>query len=281
MHDIKLIALDMDGTLLDADHDTIPQRNVDALRAAAAQGVHIAIASGRSWSLVREYAERLGCVDFAITANGAYALDTRSGEEMASFPMDCAQCVEIIRILRRWDLAFELYIGGENYMDEGQIEEAGSLFFSPGFMDMFRRNVTSVPDVAQVAGRKEPGKFDIFYVPQDIRAQVAGQIAATGPLAFTGALGTNMELNAPGVHKGRALAALCERLGLTPEQVMAFGDADNDLEMLAYAHWSFAMENATAEAKAAARYITGPNHAGGVGMAVEAYVLGGSDRSEA
>ncbi len=281
MHDIKLIALDMDGTLLDADHDTIPQRNVNALRAAAAQGVHIAIASGRSWSLVREYAERLGCVDYAITANGAYALDTHSGAEMASFPMDCAQCVEIIRILRRWDLAFELYIGGENYMDADQVEDAGKLFFSPGFMEMFRRNSTLVPDIAQVAAQKAPGKFDIFYVPQDIRAQVSGQIAATGPLAFTGALGTNMELNAPGVHKGRALAALCERLGLAPSQVMAFGDADNDLEMLDYAHWSFAMENATQEAKAAARYVTGPNHAGGVGMAVEAYVLGGSDRSEA
>ncbi len=280
MNDIQLIALDMDGTLLGADHDTIPQRNVDALRAAAAQGVHIAIASGRSWSLVREYADRLGCVDFAITANGAYALDTRSGEEMASFPMDCAQCVEIIRILRRWDLAFELYIGGENYMDEGQIDQAGNLFFSPGFMEMFRRNVTAVPDVAQAAAQKKPGKFDIFYVPQDIRAQVAEQIAATGPLAFTGALGTNMELNAPAVHKGRALAALCEKLGLSPDQVMAFGDADNDLEMLEYARWSFAMENATQEAKAAARYVTGPNHAGGVGMAVEAYVLGIPDRSE-
>lgn len=281
MHDIKLIALDMDGTLLGADHATIPQRNVDALRSAAARGVHIAIASGRSWSLVREHADALGCVDFAITANGAYVLNARSGWEVASFPMDRAQCVEIIHILRRWDLAFELYVGPENYMDRDQLEEAGKLFFSPGFMEMFRRNTSPVPDVAQVAAQRAPGKFDIFYVPQDIRAQVADQIAATGPLAFTGALGTNMELNAPGVHKGRALAALCETLGLSPGQVMAFGDADNDLEMLAYAHWSFAMENATPEAKAAARYVTGPNHAGGVGMAVETYVLGGPDRAEA
>ena len=82
-----------------------------------------------------------------------------------------------------------------------------------------------------------------------------------------------MELNAPGVHKGRALAALAQRLGLTADQVMAFGDADNDLEMLEYARWSFAMGNAAPEAKAAAKHVTGANDEGGVAMAVEEYVL--------
>lgn len=276
MRDIKLIALDMDGTLLGADHHTIPQRNIQALQAASARGVQIAIASGRSWSLVREHAQALGCVDFGITANGAYVLDAHTGAEMASFPMDPAQCVEIIRILRRRGLSFELYIGGDNYMD-GQLEDVKELILSDQFFEMFRRRTTLVPDVAQAAAAAHPGKFDIFYVPPDIRSQVHRDIAATGPVAFTGALGTNMELNASGVHKGRALAALAEKLGLEPGQVMAFGDADNDLEMLEYAGWSFAMANASAEAKAAARYQTGSNQEGGVGMAVERYVLGGPD----
>lgn len=272
--DIRLIALDMDGTLLDADHHTIPPRNISALRAAAERGVHIAIASGRSWSLVREHAKALGCVDLAITANGAYALDTRRGEALASFPMDPRQCVDIIHILRRRGLFYELYIGADNYMDEGDLEQAAGLGFSTRFMEMFRRNTTLVPDVAQVAAKGQPGKFDIFYVPPADREQVAQEIAATGPLAFTSPLGENMELNAPGVHKGRALAAVAQRLGLEPGQVMAFGDADNDLEMLDFAHWSFAMGNAAQAVKAAARFQTGPNYAAGVGQAVEEYVLG-------
>lgn len=274
MNDIKLIALDMDGTLLGADHNTIPQRNVDALRAAAARGVHIAIASGRSWSLIHEYAQALGCVDFGITANGAYTLDAATRRAIAAFPMDPGQCVDIIHILRRQKLSYELYVDAENYIEAGEMEEAGKLGFSPDFMAMFRRNATVVPDVAAAAARSHPGKFDIFYVPPEVRAQVHDEIAATGPLAFTGAMGTNMELNAHGVHKGRALTALAGQLGLSPAQVMAFGDADNDLEMLDYAHWSFAMANATAEAKAAARFQTGRNDEGGVGMAVEEYVLG-------
>lgn len=274
MNDIRLIALDLDGTLLASDHAAIPQRNIDALRAAAKLGVKVAIASGRSWSLVREHAEILGCVDLAITANGAYALDTRRGEALASFPMDPRQCVDIIHILRRRGLFYELYIGPDNYMDEGDLEQAAGLGFSARFMEMFRRNTTLVPDVAQVAAQGQPGKFDIFYVPPADREQVAQEIAATGPLAFTSPLGENMELNAPGVHKGRALAAVAQRLGLDPEQVMAFGDADNDLEMLDFAHWSFAMGNAADAVKAAARFQTGPNYAAGVGQAVEEYVLG-------
>ncbi len=272
MNDIRLIALDMDGTLLGADHHTIPQRNIDALRAASARGVKIAIASGRSWSLVREHAAGLGCVDFGITANGAFVLDAATGAEMASFPMDSAQCVDIIRILRRWGLAFELYIGPENYMD-GRLEDVKELILSDHFFEMFCRNTTSVDDVAAVAAKGRPGKFDIFCVPDSVRAQVQAEIAATGDVVFTGALGYNMELNAPGVHKGRALAALAQRLGLTADQVMAFGDADNDLEMLEYARWSFAMGNAAPEAKATARHVTGANFEGGVGMAVEEYVL--------
>ena len=82
-----------------------------------------------------------------------------------------------------------------------------------------------------------------------------------------------MELTAPGVNKGTAVQALCARLGLGPEQVMAFGDAGNDLELLRWSGWSFAMGNASAEAKAAARHLTGTNREGGVGMAVEQYLL--------
>lgn len=273
MNDIKLIATDMDGTLLSSDHAAIPQRNLEALRAAARQGVRIAIASGRSWSLVRETVQALGCVSYAITANGAYALDATTSREVASFPIAAAQAGEIIQILRRFSLSYELYMGPNNYMEAGQLEDAAQLGFSPAFMEMFRRNTILVPDMLSALQSGGVGKFDIFRVPQACRAQVEAELAKTGPLLSTSPLGGNLELNASGVHKGLALAALARELGLEPSQVMAFGDADNDLGMLEYAHWSFAMANAVPQAKAAARFATGSNDEGGVGMAVERYVL--------
>ena len=75
------------------------------------------------------------------------------------------------------------------------------------------------------------------------------------------------------MSKGAALQALCAKLDLGPGEVMAFGDAGNDLEMLSWAGWSFAMENGTDEAKAAARYLAPANVDAGVGRMVEKYVL--------
>ena len=80
MTDIRLICLDMDGTLLDDDHATVPARNIRALRAASEQGAAVAIASGRGWSLLREVADQVEVVRYAVLSNGAAVLDVATGE---------------------------------------------------------------------------------------------------------------------------------------------------------------------------------------------------------
>ena len=272
--DIKLIALDLDGTLLGADHAHIPQRNLDALRAAAERGVRIAIASGRSWSLIRETARDLGPVRYGITANGAYVLDAVTGETMGQTGMDREQCAAIIGILRRYDLPYELYIDGDNYVQRSELEGMAQYALSDQFRDMFLRNATIVDDMLAALDAGTPEKFDVFYVPPEVHDPLLAELEATGPFGRAGALGSNLEITAVGANKGAALAALSAQMGLTAGEVMAFGDADNDLEMLSWAGWSFAMGNACPAAKAAARYTTGTNAEGGVGMAVEQYVLG-------
>lgn len=272
--DIGLIALDMDGTLLGADHATIPQRNLDALREAARRGVSIAIASGRSWSLIRETARDLGVTHYGITANGALVLDAATHDVLVKTPMDVGQCVKIIQILRRHALAYELYVDGENYVQRSDTDFLLKYALSDSFSAMFERNVTLVDDMLEAIQGKQPEKFDIFYVPPQVYPAVMADLRTTGELAYTGALGNNLELTAACVNKGAALSALSAKLGLRADQVMAFGDADNDVEMLAWAGWSFAMENGDQLVKDTAKYLTGPNHQGGVGMAVERYVLG-------
>ena len=116
-------------------------------------------------------------------------------------------------------------------------------------------------------------KIHVFHVPPEGRKSLMERAAACGALEMVTSFAENLEFTAVGVNKGTAVQALSARLGLGPEQVMAFGDAGNDLEMLAWAGWSFAMANASAEAKKAARYETGSNAEGGVGMAVERWLL--------
>ena len=271
--DIRLIALDMDGTLLGADHATIPPRNVSALREASARGVKIAIASGRSWSLIEETARSLGAVDYAVTANGAYVLETAGERMVCQQGIGKAQCGEIIRVLAAWDLPYEMYVDGDNYVLRRDVERMGTYVLSADFADMFRRHMIVVEDMNEALERGMGEKFNLFYVPQGKKEALLRDLNGTGPLFFAGALGSNLEFNAPGVSKGAALETLCAQLGIAPGEVMAFGDADNDLEMLSWAGWSFAMENGCQAVKDAARFIAPSNARAGVGQMVEQCVL--------
>lgn len=273
MSDIKLICLDMDGTLLDDDHATVPERNVRALRAAAGRGAAVAIASGRAWSLLREVEAQLGSVCYAVLSNGAAVLDVETGEWIyrKGLPVEARRAA--ISLLLDWGLPFEVYCEGENYIQRDRAEHVISHALSPAFAKVLREKSLFPEDMNAALEGKEVEKIHIFHVPPQRRAEFLERVTAAGPLDSTSSFGENLELTAPGVNKGSAVQALCARMGWGPEQVMAFGDAGNDLELLRWAHWSFAMANANEAAKEAARYLTGANTEGGVGMAVERYLL--------
>lgn len=275
MNDIRLICLDMDGTLLDDDHATVPQRNVSALRAAAERGAATVISSGRAWDLLQEVDVQLGVTKYAVLSNGAAVLDVTSGEWIYRSCLPDQARVPLIDLLLEWGLPFEVYCQGKNYIQLDRKEQVLSCAFTPQFQRILA-NYSQFPaymNDALPAGTVE--KIHVFYVPPERRQELVERALGWGPLSVTTSFQDNMEFTAPGVNKGTAVQALCARLGLGPEQVMAFGDAGNDLELLRWAKWSFAMANATGDAKQAARYVTGSNHEAGVGMAVERYLLNG------
>ncbi|WP_297232593.1 Cof-type HAD-IIB family hydrolase [uncultured Flavonifractor sp.] len=273
MSEIRLICLDMDGTLLDDDHATVPPRNVAALRAASERGAAVAIASGRAWALLQGVHAQIGVTRYAVLSNGAAVLDIASGEWIYRRPMDPSARRTILTLLLDWGLPFEVYCEGENYIQHDRTEQVVSSALSPEFSQVLRTCSHFPEDLNAALEGKDVEKIHIFHVPPERRKELLDAVAACGPLAVTTSFGENMELTATGVNKGSAVQALCARLGLAPEQVMAFGDAGNDLELLRWAGWSFAMGNASDEAKAAARYVTGSNTEAGVAMAVERYFL--------
>ena len=273
MSDIRLICLDMDGTLLDDDHATVPPRNVAALRAAAERGAAVTIASGRAWSLLRAVDAQIGVTRYAVLSNGAAVLDVATGEWIYRRPMDPAARRTILTLLLDWGLPFEVYCEGENYIQADRTEQVVGNALSPEFAQVLRTCSHFPEDLNAALEGKAVEKIHIFRVPPERRQELLDVVEDCGPLAVTTSFGENMELTAPGVNKGSAVQALCARLGLGPDQVMAFGDAGNDLELLGWAGWSFAMGNASDEAKAVAHYTTGTNREGGVGMAVEQYLL--------
>lgn len=271
--EIKLIVMDMDGTLLDADHVTVPRRNIDALRAASARGVKLAIASGRTWSLIGDTAEQLGGVDYALISNGAAVRETATGRTLWEKAIPNAQALKIIDMLHAEGIVFEVYCQGQNYVRLSEKALIRHNNLTAAFADFYESRAVFPPDLGRALAGRDVEKFNLFYVPPEKRERVLAEAMATGPLEEAQALRHNMELAAGGVNKGTALRALADQLGLAPSEVMAFGDAGNDLEMLEWAGWSFAMDNGTDQARAAARYWAPANTEAGVGQMVERYVL--------
>lgn len=271
---IKLIVMDMDGTLLDDDHATIPARNIAALRRARERGVKLALASGRTWSILEDAAEQLGGLDYAILANGAAIRDVESGDHIYENGFPNPQAKALIRALEGEGVVFEVYCRGKNYIRPQDVDHLQDALLSPKFAEVYlQRGVRMAEDLAEALEGHPMEKINLFYAPPEKRERLRALAKATGPVEISQALERNMEFNFGGVSKGAALQALAERLGLVPEEVMAFGDAGNDLTMLQWAGWSFAMANAMEEAKAAAKYQTASNHEAGVGQAVEKYIL--------
>lgn len=270
---IKLIVFDMDGTLVDEDHYTIPAENITALRQARDRGIKLAIASGRTWSILEEEAEQLGGVDYALIANGAAVMDASTGERLYEKGVPQEQSLALMEVLDREELPYEVYCGGQNYIAEWMRGRMDAGLLSPLFADMYLRKVVMVPDLSTVLAGRPMEKINLFYAPTESRLRIRDGALKTGPVEVANALEGNMEFTYGGVCKGTALEVLCKYLGIAADEVMAFGDAGNDVEMLRWAGWSFAMDNGSEAAKAAARYIAPANSRAGIGKMVKKYIL--------
>ena len=218
-------------------------------------------------------AEQLGVLRYAVLSNGAAVLDVCTGEWLYRncLPEETRQA--LTELLLEEGVPFEVYCEGESWIQRDRLEGVLAHTFSPEFQRVLQEHARFPADLNAALRGRLVEKIHVFHVPPEGRKSLMERAAACGALEMVTSFAENLEFTAVGVNKGTAVQALSARLGLGPEQVMAFGDAGNDLEMLAWAGWSFAMANASAEAKKAARYETGSNAEGGVGMAVERWLL--------
>ena len=113
---VRLIATDLDGTLLDDDHVSVPQRSLAALREASAQGISVAVASGRPWCFVQKLVEEMGCVDYALLCNGASVLDVRSRTWISQGGLEEPVWRAVLSLLRTGHFPFFVYSEGGAYL---------------------------------------------------------------------------------------------------------------------------------------------------------------------
>lgn len=262
---IRLIAVDLDGTLLNSQHQVSP-RNLSVLKSAIARGVQVVIATGKTHGSAREIIPLLGLSSPGVFVQGL-VIHNPDGSVRSSIVLEPEIVQSIVDFADEYDLVAIAYSNTRLLIRD----EHPALHVLSGH---------SEPEAEIVGPLTEYGapinKFILFGDNDHLlQARKALTLKLNGRVTIVQALTGMLEILPPGTSKGAGLRKVIDELGISPENVLAIGDGENDAEMLRMAGIGVAMGNAMPEARQAADYIVASNDEDGVAEAVERFVLNG------
>ena len=279
---IKLIASDMDGTLLNNNH-VIPKENLEAIKKAQEMGVKFAISTGRMYEDVKPLLDECGLRCQCIVLNGGEYID-EDGNVLEGIYIGKEEAREIINMIKNEDIVAEIYTSDGLYTvntkEDALTEVAYRIIaFDPetSFEDAMKIakthphfvNLKYIKDVEEFLNSNiKIGKFVAFYNDEETTAKVKSKLEAIEGLAITSTFTKNIEINNKEAQKGLILAKVAEKMGIKREEVMVLGDSFNDYSMFTEFTESFAMENAIPQIRQIAKYITDTNDNAGVAKAI-------------
>lgn len=281
---IKVIASDMDGTLLGDDHRLAP-RTVQAIRRACDAGIRFMIATGRDLNGVKQELDGTGLVCDYIVGSGAEVRDPQQNI-ISRVQMDIGMCEEIYNVLRNYPVSTIFMTGECDYSIgtpetlEEDMRQNLSVFYSNLTMEeileteMYRHmkeNTRIIPDFQALKdGKINVYKIFTFCCDAEVLGELGRQLRKDERLAVASSLVNNLEITDARAQKGPVLKDYIESLGYTMDEVMAFGDSMNDYSMLSMDFGAtVAMGNSEPEIIKAAKYLTKTNDEYGVAYTIE------------
>ena len=272
---VKAIALDIDGTLTN-DKKVITPATKAALLRAQEGGIRLILASGRPAQGLHRLAEELELPahnGLLVSFNGAHVSDAATGETYYDQPMDPAVMCELVDHLHKFDVIVWTNEGDALYLEDAyrcdirhKGEKVNIVKYERDMCDLVIREVRDLKEVCKTPKDKILTAGDDTYLKEHweemyapFRDRLAGMFTADFYFEFM----------APGINKATALAGALPKLGIEAADVVAFGDAQNDARMLAWAGCGVAMGNAVDETKAAANMVTLDNNSDGIAAALE------------
>ncbi|QST00004.1 HAD family phosphatase [Pontibacillus sp. ALD_SL1] len=238
--DIKLIALDMDGTLLSPNHE-ISEANKQAIHEAKQKGIHVVISTGRSLPNCKEVIEPLGESAYLITINGGEIYDE-------GFNLVERNPLSGKDVRHLWDLT----------------NKHNAFFWSSTVEGRFNSHEPFEKEVEDY----EWLKYGFEFEDPELRETILSELENSDAFEVTNSSPTNIEVNPAGINKATALRKVTDWLDLTMDQVMAVGDSVNDLAMIREAGYGVAMGNAQDIVKEEAQWVTTTNKEDGVAKAI-------------
>ncbi|MFD7520663.1 Cof-type HAD-IIB family hydrolase [Paenibacillus chitinolyticus] len=244
MSQYKLVALDMDGTLLNEEKQVSPA-NREAIYAALEAGVTVIFSTGRGVQSALPYAEELKLQTPIVSVNGS---------EIWKAPHDLLKrtLLDLDLVRRMYDLAIEHDTWYWAYSVEGMYNR-----------DNWAEDIT----------KPEWLKFGFYTENKESLEIIRGELARWGELEITNSHPDNLELNPKGISKASGIEEVCKLLGIEMSQVIAMGDSENDIAMIRAAGLGVAMGNAQDGVKRIADLVTVTNDEDGVAKIIQEYVL--------
>jgi Cof subfamily protein (haloacid dehalogenase superfamily) len=275
---IKLIAMDIDGTLLDSQAQ-VPEKNARAVAEAAARGVEIVLVTGRRFDFARPIADALPCDLHLIVSNGAL-IKSKSGETHQQLLLPSQTARRVIESTEAFRanaaVIFDRPMERQMILEKVQWDDP----LRGGYFRRNRAYIAEVSPLVDCLNGEDPIQVMFTGGCQPIRKAMRGLAALPIAADFTLALTeyeqrdfSILDVLRPGVTKGVALKEWARRRGIAREEIMALGDNWNDREMLEFAGLPVVMANSVAELRSFGWATTSSNDECGVAEAINTYVL--------
>ena len=256
--DIRCIALDLDLTTLDRE-GRLSEGNRQALEYAISKGIHIIIASGRAFDSLPADVLAVPGIEYAITSNGSAVYHIPTKRRLIGYTLEPNSVREIMARTADLPLTYEAFLDGVAYADAGYVSDPVAHGAAPRAIRYIQ--TTRHPE-ADIRGfildhRGRLDSLDLITGDTELKARTEDLLRRTVPdIYVTSSVQQLIEIShrAAGKHSGVRFVA--ERLGLSPADIAAFGDGDNDADMLSYVGCGIAMANASPACLAAADQVT-------------------------
>lgn len=269
----KLIALDLDETTLDQQSRLSP-RNRAALEAAVAAGIEIVIASGRSLDTLPAEMTHFPGIHYAICSNGAMVCDFSTHTVLVQHFLPSETAGQVLSLSQGAFLTYEAFVDGCAYAQEDYVNRPDAYLCGKTTAAYVKATRRPVPDIRAflLAHRDHLDSMDLIVGNLEVKAEMMQLLRSLSGIYITSSVPHLIEISNEACGKHRGLAFLAEYLGIPQSAVCAFGNADNDADMLAWAGLGIAVANGSPACRAAADIITADYLDDGVARALETHL---------
>ena len=270
---IRLICMDLDGTALQKDRCSFSPRLNEALKKAHAQGITVAVVTGRQFGLLPPAVKNHPVWEnLAVLCNGGQIRRLETGELLDSLDIDREALHRLLKLAEKYELPIEFSVDSNLYLTQKSLvlqQDDEHLVFH---RDAILANHGQILESLELLREAEVEKVNLLCIPEESRDAVLKELQTIAVSAVWSSHNC-MEITHPNADKGRGLGEICRILDIPEECTMALGDSGNDIAMLRRAGLGVAMGNAPDFVKAAADVVTDRYDEDGAAKAIERWAL--------